>query len=165
MREYVLLNDSPEKTVKGSRQLNLPLSKDLYKIKEIHKNGFSLTLLNVRTLDLLTVVHSRITHVSLNSLLSYDFGFPSLWNKLTDLNIKNRKTYRVDPTKRPLALFNPEEFRKERLIIIIILICIGLCYKYENYRSCLLGCCMKLIPNKLVEQSNFKKLNSPSVTL
>ena len=40
------------------------------------------------------------------------------------------------------------------LIIIIILICIGLCYKYENYRSCLLGCCMKLIPNKLVEQYN-----------
>ena len=114
MGEYVLLNDSPEKTVEGSRQLNLPLSKDLYKIKEIHKNGFSLTLLNVRTLDLLTVVHSRITHVSLDSLLSYDFGFPSLWNKLTDLNIKNRKTYRVGPTKRPLALVNPEEFRKDQ---------------------------------------------------
>ena len=81
---YVLLNDGLDKTVDGSRQLNVPLSKDLFKIHSIHKNGFSITLLNVRTVDLLTVVHSRVTQVDLDTLLNYDFGFPDLWDKLTD---------------------------------------------------------------------------------
>ena len=47
---YVVLNDGNSTTVEGSRQLNFPGSKELYKIIQIHKEGFSLTLLNIRTL-------------------------------------------------------------------------------------------------------------------
>ena len=101
---YVLLNDGPDKTIDGSRQLNVPLSKDLFKIHSIHKYGFSITLLNVRTLDLLTVVHSRVTQVDLDTLLHYDFGFPDIWDKLTDLNVRNRNTYKMGSTKRPCQL-------------------------------------------------------------
>ena len=108
--EYVLLNDLPSKTIEGSRQLNLPLSKDLYKIIKIHKEGFSVTLLNVRSLDEITVLHSRISHVDLNSLLSYDIGQPDLWDKLSKLNVKNKNTYRMGPTKRKLALVNQEDY-------------------------------------------------------
>jgi hypothetical protein len=108
--EYVLLNDLPSKTVEGSRQLNLPLSKDLYKIIKIHKEGFSVTLLNVRSLDEITVLHSRISHVDLDSLLSYDIGQPDLWDKLSKLNVKNRNTYRMGPTKRKLALVSQEDY-------------------------------------------------------
>ena len=109
MGEFVLLNDTPNKTVEGSRQLNLPLSKDLYKIIGIHKDGFSITLLNIRTLDEITVLHTRIKHMDLDSLLSFDIGFPDLWNKLAALNVKNRNTYQVGPTKRKLALVGQEE--------------------------------------------------------
>ena len=45
---YVALNDGNSTTIEGSRQLNFPGSKELYKIIQINKKGFSLTLLNIR---------------------------------------------------------------------------------------------------------------------
>ena len=108
--QYVLLNDLPTKTVDGSRQLNLPLSKDLFKIIQVHKEGFSFTLLNVRSLDKITVLHSRVSHVDLDTLLGYDIGQNNLWDKLSQLNVKNRNTYQMGSTKRKLALVNQEDF-------------------------------------------------------
>ena len=75
-------------------------------------SGNSITLLNIRTPDEITVLHTRITHVNLDSLLAYDIGQPELWNKLATLNVKNRNTYRVGPTKRKLALIGQEELKE-----------------------------------------------------
>ena len=47
--QYVILNDRPTVTVSGSRQLVFPGSRELYKLIEVHKDGFSLTLKNIRT--------------------------------------------------------------------------------------------------------------------
>ena len=75
---FVLLNDGPSVTVDESRKLNFPGSKELYKIVSIQKQGFSLTLLNVRTHAILTVVHSRVSHLSLDNLLDFDLSMPDL---------------------------------------------------------------------------------------
>ena len=55
---FVLLSEEGP-TVEGSRQLNVPLSKDLFKVISRHKNGFSLGILNIRTLDRHTIVHTQ----------------------------------------------------------------------------------------------------------
>ena len=67
---YVVLNDGPTNTIEGSRQLNFPGSKELYKIVQIHKEGFYLTLLNNRTQAQLTVLHSRVSHLNLDEVLN-----------------------------------------------------------------------------------------------
>ena len=42
--------------------------------------------------------------------MSYDIGQPDLWDKLSKLNVKNRNTYQMGPTKRKLALVNQEDY-------------------------------------------------------
>ena len=66
----------------GSRQLNVPLSKDLFKVISRHKNGFSLGILNIRTLDRLTIVHTPAHPITLDTLLAYDLGMSDLYDRL-----------------------------------------------------------------------------------
>ena len=64
----------------------------------------------MRSLDKLTVLHSRISAVDLDTLMGYDIGQNNLWDKLSQLNVKNRNTYQMGSTKRKLALVNQEDF-------------------------------------------------------
>ena len=106
---FVVLNDGPSNTVEGSRQLNFPGSKELYKIVEIHKEGFSLALLNMRTQARLTVVHSRVTHLNIDEILNYDIGMPQLYEKLVEMNVKRRNTFIPGKTNQPLKLLTEED--------------------------------------------------------
>ena len=42
--------------------------------------------------------------------MGYDMGQNNLWDKLSQLNVKNRNTYQMGSTRRKLALVNEEEF-------------------------------------------------------
>ena len=110
---FVLLNDGPSITVDGSRQLNFPGSKELYKIVSVQKQGFSLTLLNVRTQAILTVVHSRVTHLSLDDLLDFDISMPDLYNKLVKMNIKRRNTFVPGKSNQPLRLMTLDDINDD----------------------------------------------------
>ena len=100
-------------TVEGSRQLNFPGSKDLYKIISIQKQGFSLTLINLRTQATLTVVHSRVSHLSLDNLLYFDIAMPDLYDKLIALTIKNWRTFRQGTSQKPLKLMTEDDLTND----------------------------------------------------
>ena len=65
---------------------HLPKSKNGFKYVllfcERITSYISLTLLNMRTQAVLTVVHSRVTHLELDTLLDFDIGMPDLYEKL-----------------------------------------------------------------------------------
>ena len=106
---YVVLNDGNSTTVEGSRQLNFPGSKELYKIIQINKEGFSLTLLNIRTLAQLTVLHSRVSHLHIDEIINYDLAMPQLYEKLAELNVRRRNTFIPGKTNQHLKLLNEED--------------------------------------------------------
>ena len=105
----MVLNDGNSTTIEGSRQLNFPGSKELYKIVQIHKEGFSLTLLNVRTQAQLTVLHSRVSHLHLDEILNYDIAMPQLYEKLVEMNVRRRNTFIPGKSNQPLKLLNEED--------------------------------------------------------
>ena len=105
---YVVLNDGNSTTIEGSRQLNFPGSKELYKIIQINKEGFSLTLLNIRTLAQLTVLHSRVSHLHIDEIINYDLDMPQLYEKLAELNVRRCNTFIPGKSNQPLKLLNEE---------------------------------------------------------
>ena len=70
--QFVTLNDENLVTIAGSRQFITPHSKDVYKIIAVLKGGFSLRLLNLRTLGELTCVHTRVSYFSLDDIDGYE---------------------------------------------------------------------------------------------
>ena len=94
--QFVTLNDENTVTVAGSHQFITP-----------HR-GFSLKLLNLRTLCELTTVHTRVDYLSLDDINSFELGTNDLWNNLTDLNRLNRQTFKQGDSKRKLQLIHPE---------------------------------------------------------
>jgi hypothetical protein len=105
--QFVTLNDPNLVTVAGSRQLLTPSSRDIYKILDVMKGGFSLRLMNLRTQGEITVVHSRVSYLNLEDINAFELGSDDLWETLTRLNIKNRNTFLPGQAKRKFQLIHP----------------------------------------------------------
>jgi hypothetical protein len=114
--QFVTLNDPNLVTVAGSRQLITPHSRDIYKILDIAKGVFSLRLMNLRTQGELTVVHSRVSFLSLDDINSFELGSDDLWENLTRLNIKNRNTFQPGMAKRKFQLIHPVPEEEEEAL-------------------------------------------------
>jgi hypothetical protein len=76
----------------------------------IHKRWFSLTVKNIRTGDVHTILHTRATPISIDTLFDYKLNMPNLYDELTSRNLKNRGTYIRGGRQKPLRLLNEEEF-------------------------------------------------------
>jgi hypothetical protein len=111
--QFVTLNDTVTVTVAGSRQLQTPSSRDIYKIISVMKEGFSLRLLNLRTQGEVTVLHSRVTYLSLEDINNFELGADDLWETLTKLNVKQRNTFQPGHTKRKFQLIHPVSAEEE----------------------------------------------------
>ena len=92
----------------GSQHFLTPHSRDIYKIIDVQKGGFSLRLQNLRTLGELTKVHTRVDYLSLEDINSFELGSNDPWDNLTDLNRLNRQSFKQGESKRKLQLIHPE---------------------------------------------------------
>ena len=92
LNQFVTMENQPQKG-ENSSKLNIPLNAQVYKIVDIHKQGFQYTLLNIATGARQEVIHSKIKKLRLDDLEAASFAQPNLFNKLVDLRKKLRNTY------------------------------------------------------------------------
>ena len=92
INQFVTMENQPPKG-ENSSKLNIPLNSQLYKIVDIHKQGFQYTLQNIATGARQEVIHSKIKKLRLDDLENMSFAQPDLYNKLVDLRRKMRNTY------------------------------------------------------------------------
>ena len=76
---YVLLKGDLA-TEKGSRSNITPKYRDVYKITELHSEGFGMRILNLRTGSLQSCSHEKVHLLSLGDLISTDIETRSFWN-------------------------------------------------------------------------------------
>ena len=72
-----------------------PRCANVYKILDIHKQGFSVWIMNVLSGAKLEVLQSRLRELSLSDLENAHFGSPELYKKLAQLTLKMRNKYQA----------------------------------------------------------------------
>jgi hypothetical protein len=72
--------------------------------------------MNLRTQGEITVVHSRVSYLSLNDINAFELGADDLWETLTRLNIKNRNTFQPGMAKRKFQLIHPVPEEEEEAL-------------------------------------------------
>ena len=94
--------------------MSLPLQSRLYKILEIHKEGFSAKLLDIIDGSKKEVLCSRLSNLSLEVLSEYNFSSPTFYHNLQRLTDSFRNKYE-GPTHRGrnLRLLNPTQGDRE----------------------------------------------------
>ena len=87
-------------------KISSPRNKNIFKIIQKNKDGFSYTLQNILTCAKHEILHNRIQPLSLNMLEDVSFGTPELWKKLAIL------------TNRLRNKFQPGQQRKQGLSLL-----------------------------------------------
>ena len=72
-----------------------PRCSNIYKILDIHKQGFSAWIMNILTGAKLEVLSSRLRELSLSDLEHAHFGSPELYKKLAQLTLRMRNKYQA----------------------------------------------------------------------
>ena len=101
--QFVLINDESQLTAECRGKLNIPHQSLLYKILEIHKDGFSCRLLDILDGSKKEVLCSRLTNLSLEVLEEYNFSTPQFYKNLQKLTDQARNCYEA-PTARNTGL-------------------------------------------------------------
>ena len=91
--QFVTLNQN--KTNSLVDKIASPRCANVYKILDIHKQGFSVWIMNVLTGAKLEVLQSRLRELSLLDLENTHFGSPELYKKLAQLTLKMRNKYQA----------------------------------------------------------------------
>ena len=99
MGQFVLINNESQLTAECRGKLNIPHQSLLYKILEIHKDGFSCRLLDILDGSKKEVLCSRLTNLSLEVLEEYNFSTPQFYKNLQKLTDQARNCYEA-PTAR-----------------------------------------------------------------
>ena len=112
--QFVLINDESQLGEECRGKLSLPLQSRLYKILEIHKEGFSAKLLDIIDGSKKEVLCSRLSNLSLEVLSEYNFSSPTFYHNLQRLTDSFRNKYE-GPTHRGrnLRLLNPTQGDRE----------------------------------------------------
>ena len=91
--QFVTLNQN--KTNSLVDKIASPRCSNIYKILDIHKQGFSAWIMNILTGAKLEVLSSRLRELSLSDLEHAHFGSPELYKKLTQLTLRMRNKYQA----------------------------------------------------------------------
>ena len=97
MGAFVLLNDEPQAKSECKGKLNIPHQSRIYKIINLHHDGFTCTILDMIDGSKREVLHSRLMNLDLETL---DPGLYRNLQKITDLQ---RNRYQA-PTSRQKGL-------------------------------------------------------------
>ena len=81
-----------------SKKLRVPVSREIWKVLDILKKGFLIKILNIRTLAIKSVIHSRLENLSLEDIQQVQLNIPDLYDQLVKVQRDHRNTYR--PAKR-----------------------------------------------------------------
>ena len=74
-------------------KISSPRSAHVYKIIAIHKEGFSVSIMNVLSGAIMEVLQSRLRNLSLVDLENAHYGSPELYKKLAKLTHKMRHRF------------------------------------------------------------------------
>ena len=91
--QFVTLNQ--DKTNSLVDKIASPRCSNVYKILDIHKQGFSVWIMNVLTGAKLEVLESRLRELSFTDLENVHFGSPELYKKLAKLTLRMRNKYQA----------------------------------------------------------------------
>ena len=100
---FVLLNDEPQAKSECKGKLNIPHQSRIYKIIDLHHDGFTCTLLDMIDGSKREVLHSRLMNLDLETLENYNFATPGLYRNLQKITDLQRNRYQA-PTSRPKGL-------------------------------------------------------------
>ena len=100
---FVLLNDEPQAKSECKGKLNIPHQSRIYKIIDLHHDGFTCTLLDMIDGSKREVLHSRLMNLDLETLENYNFATPGLYRNLQKITDLQRNRYQA-PTSKPKGL-------------------------------------------------------------
>ena len=97
---FVLLNDESQANAECRGKLNIPHQSRIYKIINLHHDGFTCTLLDMIDGSKREVLHSRLMGLDLETLESYNFATPGLFRHLQKMADLQRNRYQAPTTKQ-----------------------------------------------------------------
>ena len=86
---------SPNKSNSLVDKIASPRCSNIYKILDVHRQGFSAWVMNILTGAKLEVLSSRLQELCLSDLEQAHFGSPELYKKLTQLTLRMRNKYQA----------------------------------------------------------------------
>ena len=107
--QFVLINDENRIDEECQGKLSLPRQSRLYKVLEVHKNGFSCKLLDIQDGSKKEILCSRLSNLSLDRLQEFNFSSPTFYESLQKITDKLRNKYEPGTKFHGLRLLHHDD--------------------------------------------------------